>query len=111
MEFIKLRIPTGDASRKCHSVGFHNAVNIPDSFMQQVHEDGNWSLIDPHTKEVVEILKARDLWEEILTTRFRTGEPYLHFIDTANNAVPISQKKLGLRNRGSNLCRRNHVAY
>jgi ribonucleoside-diphosphate reductase alpha chain len=33
-----------------------------------------------------------------------SGEPYLWFIDAANRALPPFQKKLGLVNRGSNLC-------
>lgn len=111
MEFIKLRIPTGDASRKCHSVGFHNAVNITDIFIEKVRQNDTWDLVDPHTKEVVETVRARELWEEILTTRFRTGEPYLHFIDTVNAALPTTQRKLGLKNNGSNLCRRDYVSH
>jgi ribonucleoside-diphosphate reductase alpha chain len=33
-----------------------------------------------------------------------TGEPYLHFIDTSNRALPDFQKKLGLSIKQSNLC-------
>jgi ribonucleoside-diphosphate reductase alpha chain len=40
----------------------------------------------------------------LLETRELTGEPYLWFIDVANDALPVSQKALGLRNNGSNLC-------
>lgn len=104
MEFLKLRVPTGDASRKCNSVGFHNAINISDAFMKAVREDSDWPLIDPHSKEVRDVVKARELWHEILLTRHRTGEPYLTFIDTANRALPDFQKKKGLSIKGSNLC-------
>jgi ribonucleoside-diphosphate reductase alpha chain len=34
----------------------------------------------------------------------QTGEPYLHFIDTSNRAMPEFQKKLGLSIKQSNLC-------
>ena len=103
-EFLKIRIPTGDSSRKCHSVGFHNAVIITDEFMGAVHKDLDFSLIDPHSKEVKEIVKARVLWEELLTTRVRTGEPYILFIDTVNRYFPEAQKKQGLKCYASNLC-------
>lgn len=103
-EFIKLRVPTGDASRRCNSVGFHHAVNISDTFMDAVFNDKDWNLIDPHTKEVKSTLKARYLWEEILLTRHRTGEPYLTFIDTVNRALPDFQKNLGLKCNGMQLC-------
>jgi len=61
-------------------------------------------LIDPHTKEVREVVSAKALWELIIETRRRTGEPYLHFIDASNRALPSFQKKLGLAVRQSNIC-------
>jgi ribonucleoside-diphosphate reductase alpha chain len=36
--------------------------------------------------------------------RMQTGEPYLHFIDSSNRAMPEFQKKLGLSIKQSNLC-------
>jgi len=47
---------------------------------------------------------ARELWETLLETRYRTGEPYIYFIDKANDAYPQTQKDKGLFSRGSNLC-------
>ena len=102
IEFINMRIPTGDVNRK--NLNTHHGINIPDSFMKAVEENGSWDLIDPKTKEVKETIIARKIWELILETRYRTGEPYLHFIDTSNNALPKEQKELGLRINGSNLC-------
>jgi ribonucleoside-diphosphate reductase alpha chain len=104
LEFINVRVPTGDTSRKCLGAGFHNAVNITDAFMQAVMADAPWDLVDPHDKTVRETVRARELWEQILEIRYRTGEPYLCFIDTANRALPASLKALGLSIRGSNLC-------
>lgn len=103
-EFLKLRVPTGDASRKCHSAGFHNAVNITDDFMDAVEKDLPWDLIDPHDRTIRDTVSARKLWDEILDVRYRTGEPYLHFIDTANRYLPLAQKNIGLRINNSNLC-------
>lgn len=102
VEFIEIRIPTGDADRKCLNI--HNAVNIPDAFMKAVEEDDDWQLVDPHTKEVRDTIKARLLWSKILETRFRTGEPYIHFIDTTNRALNYYQRSQGLTVKGSNLC-------
>jgi ribonucleoside-diphosphate reductase alpha chain len=39
-----------------------------------------------------------------MEVRMHTGEPYLHFIDTSNRAMPEFQKKLGLSIKQSNLC-------
>jgi ribonucleoside-diphosphate reductase alpha chain len=66
--------------------------------------DDSWQLKDPHTQEVRETVSARELWQRILETRMLTGEPYIHFIDTSNKAMPEFQKKLGLSIKQSNLC-------
>lgn len=110
IEFLDMRKPTGgDPNRKC--LNLHNAVNIPDAFMEIIERcmkdpdaDDSWPLIDPHTKTVVETVSAKDLWQRILELRHQTGEPYIHFVDASNRALPESQKKLGLRVYQSNLC-------
>ena len=107
MEFLTIRIPTGDIGRKC--LNLHNAVNITDEFMNAVREDKIWELKDPNDDTVRATMKARKLWEQILETRFRTGEPYVNFIDTANKYLPETQKKLGLKIHGSNLCNEIHL--
>lgn len=108
VEFIQMRIPTGDVNRK--NLNLHHAVNITDDFMEAVKADAQWDLIDPAKGDVRDTVRARYLWELILETRYRTGEPYMNFIDTANRAMPESQKKLGLKIRGSNLCNEIHLA-
>ena len=102
MEFMSLRIPTGDVNRKC--LNLHHGVNVPDAFMEAVELGTEWNLVDPKTNEVSETVKARELWETLLETRYRTGEPYIYFIDKANEAYPQTQKDKGLFSRGSNLC-------
>ncbi len=107
MEFIGLRIPTGDVNRKCFNL--HNGVNITDSFMKAVEEGTKYELVDPKVGNTGEMLDARTVWAKLLETRFRTGEPYLNFIDTANLALPASHKALGLKIHGSNLCNEIHL--
>ena len=102
MEFMSLRIPTGDVNRKC--LNLHHGVNVPDAFMEAVEQGIRWDLVDPKTKKVSEVVMARELWETLLETRYRTGEPYIYFIDKANEAYPQTQKDKGLFSRGSNLC-------
>ena len=108
VEFIQMRIPTGDVNRK--NLNLHHAVNLSDEFMEAVRDNGIWHLKDPNSKEVRDTMPARKLWEMLLETRYRTGEPYLNFIDTANKALPEAQKKLGLKIHGSNLCNEIHLA-
>jgi len=110
IEFLEMRKPSGgDIHRKC--LNLHHAVNISDKFMQLIEKcvaeptyDDSWDLIDPHTKEVIRTISARDLWQKLLENRVATGEPYVSFIDTINEALPETQKKLGLKVHHSNLC-------
>jgi ribonucleoside-diphosphate reductase alpha chain len=102
-EFLLLRRPTGgDINRK--SLNIHHAIVICDKFMHAVENNLDWELISPNTKKVLEIVKARELWIEILTVRLETGEPYILFIDNVNNSKPEIYKKLGLDVKMSNLC-------
>lgn len=102
VEFINMRVPTGDVNRK--NLNLHHAVNVSDKFMEAVLGDKDWQLVDPASKEVREVVKARELWETILEIRYRTGEPYILFIDTANRALPKAMQEAGLTLNGSNLC-------
>lgn len=108
IEFLNMRVPTGDVNRK--NLNLHHAVNLTDRFMEAVRNGEDWNLVDPSSKEVRDTMPARKVWEQILETRYRTGEPYLNFIDTANRALPEQQKKLGLKINGSNLCNEIHLA-
>ena len=109
IEFINFKLPTGgDANRKCFNL--FNAVNVTDKFMQAVESNAIWELKDPDTQVVRDSILARDLWQRILEARFRTGSPYVNFIDTANKHLPEEQKKLGLKIHGSNLCNEIHLA-
>ena len=108
VEFINIRVPTGgDPNRKAFNI--HNAVNIPDAFMDAVNAGGEWNLIDPNDQTVRDKILARDLWERLIETRFRTGEPYLNFIDEANRHLPPAMKDKGLTIHGSNLCNEIHL--
>ena len=103
IEFLQMRLPTGgDSNRKCFNL--HNAVNITDKFMSAAINNESWDLIDPADGAVRDTVVARELLQRIIDTRYRTGEPYLHFIDTSNKHLPQELKDLGLRINGSNLC-------
>jgi len=107
--FMDMRKPTGDPNMR--ALNLHHGVNITDDFMQLIEKcmldpnaDDSWNLVDPHSKEVREIVSAKELWQKILEIRMLTGEPYIHFIDTSNRHLPEWQKKLGLSIKQSNLC-------
>jgi ribonucleoside-diphosphate reductase alpha chain len=107
--FLDMRKPTGDPNMR--ALNLHHGINISDDFMHILEKcmldpkaDDTWALKDPHDGTVRETMSARELWQRILELRMQTGEPYLHFIDTSNRAMPEFQKKLGLKIRQSNLC-------
>ena len=106
IEHIKFRDRThGDPARKAdNTTQFHLGVNVTDEFIKAVCEDADFNLRCPHSGEVRETMRARDIWETILDMRAFRGEPYLFKIDTANRALPQSQKDLGLEINGSNIC-------
>jgi len=107
--FLEMRKPTGDQNMRC--LNLHQGINITDDFMRLIEQsmldpqaDDTWELKDPHSGVVRDTIPARELWQRILEARMLTGEPYLHFIDTSNRAMPQFQKDLGLTIRQSNLC-------
>ena len=107
--FLEMRKPTGDPNMRC--LNLHHGINITDDFMHLIERamidpemDDTWELKDPHNGEVRDKISARELWQRILDMRMQTGEPYLHFIDSSNKAMPEFQKKLGLSIKQSNLC-------
>lgn len=109
LQFTEIRKPTGDQNIRC--LNLHHGINISDDFMEIIERcmvdptaSDDWKLIDPASGRVVQIISAKELWQRILEIRMQTGEPYLHFIDTANRALPQFQKDLGLQIHGSNLC-------
>jgi ribonucleoside-diphosphate reductase alpha chain len=109
IQFIEMRKATGDQNMK--ALNLNHGVNISDKFMNIIEKcmldstaDDSWELIQPNNGKVVETISAKYLWMKLLELRMQTGEPYFWFIDRANEFLPDFQKKLGLKNYGSNLC-------
>jgi ribonucleoside-diphosphate reductase alpha chain len=109
IQFLEMRKPTGDQNFR--TLNLNHGVNIPDSFMKIIEQclidpqaDDSWPLVQPHNGKVTEVVSAKMLWMKLLELRMQTGEPYIWFIDRANEGLPDYQKKLGLKNHGSNLC-------
>lgn len=109
IQFLEMRKATGDQNLK--ALNLHHGVNITDKFMQVIEQcmidptyDDTWELIQPNTGKVVDTVSAKYLWMKLLEVRMHTGEPYIWFIDRANEGLPDYQKKAGLKNYGSNIC-------
>ncbi len=102
-EFMEMRRPTGgDPNRK--ALNLHHGVLVSDAFMRAVEADEEWDLRSPKDKTVQKTVSARSLWIRLLTSRIETGEPYIIYKDTVNNARPEHHKLAGLEVKTSNLC-------
>lgn len=86
-EFINIRRPTGDMNRRC--LNLNNGICISDEWMKSMISGDQYK---------------RVLWQEIIKTRYETGEPYLIFIDNANNQNPDCYKNNNLSVKTSNIC-------
>lgn len=68
---------------------FNLSVALTDGFMEAVKNDATYELIDPHTMKVTETPKAREIFDLIVESAHRNGEPGALFIDTANRENPV----------------------
>jgi ribonucleoside-diphosphate reductase alpha chain len=67
---------------------FNISVAVDDKFMNAVKEDSDYELINPRNRDVVKKVKARDIWNLIITMAWRTGDPGIIFIDEINRHNP-----------------------
>ena len=76
---------------------FNISVQITDEFMKAVRDDADWRLINPRDEgagpagEVVETIRARDLWNEIAESAWKTGDPGVVFMDRVWETAPNPQ--------------------
>ena len=84
MEFITCKNDTSEITN------FNISVGITEAFMEAVSADGMYDLVDPAAGRVVGQLKAREVFDAIVTSAWQTGEPGIIFLDRLNrdNAVP-----------------------
>jgi len=78
LEFIDSKTIEGDINM------FNLSVGISDNFINAVKNNKNWELICPHTKEVVNTVSAREIFDKIVSGSHRNGEPAMVFMDTIN---------------------------
>lgn len=114
-DFLDLQTETGDIRGKAFDI--FPAISVPDLFMRRVHENGTWTLFDPH--EVVRVhgkklqdhfgkefdafyeklekdarlesaktVNAKELFVKFLRAVVETGMPYVFFRDLVNRSNP-----------------------
>jgi len=68
---------------------FNISVGITDAFMQAVEADADFPLVSPRDGSVWRTVRARDLFDKIVTYAHHNGEPGALFLDAANRANPV----------------------
>lgn len=121
VEFMQLRKNHGKEEQRARDLFY--AMWIPDLFMKRVEADEEWSLFCPNEAPGLsecfgeefealyeryeregrarKVMKAQELWFEILESQTETGTPYMLYKDHANRKS--NQKNLGTI-KSSNLC-------
>ena len=67
---------------------FNISVAVTDKFMQAVEEEGEYDLINPRTGERDKRLPACEVFEKIIDSAWRNGEPGIIFLDSINRDNP-----------------------
>jgi ribonucleoside-diphosphate reductase alpha chain len=70
---------------------FNISVAITDAFMEAVAGDTDFDLVNPRNGDVVQTVRARDLFEKIVRGAWLNGEPGVVFIDKINGDNPTPQ--------------------
>ena len=120
-DFLELKKNHGKEEMRARDLFY--ALWISDLFMKRVENNDNWSLFSPNEAPGLDeaygddfeklyekyenegrarkVVKAQDLWFEILEAQIETGVPYMLYKDAANKKS--NQKNLGTI-KSSNLC-------
>jgi ribonucleoside-diphosphate reductase alpha chain len=121
MEFLELKKNQGHEDMRARDLFY--ALWIPDLFMKQVENDGDWYLMCPdecpglpdaygdafeklysryvNEKKYRKVVKAQEIWRKMMDSQIETGVPYIGFKDAVNKKC--NQKNLGTI-KSSNLC-------
>jgi len=68
---------------------FNISVGITDAFMEAVEADADFDLRTPRDGAVSRTVRARDLFDTIVTFAHHNGEPGALFLDAANRSNPV----------------------
>src|SRR3972149_1862816 len=72
-------------------VNFNISVAVTDAFMEAREQGKKYPLINPRTKEITRHANAREVFDLIVESAWKSGEPGILFIDRINKANPTPQ--------------------
>ena len=70
---------------------FNISIAVTDAFMEAVKNNSDFELIHPNTKQVVQKVKAKEIFDIIIKGAWSSGEPGIIFIDRINEDNPTPQ--------------------
>ncbi|MGE4353433.1 MAG: vitamin B12-dependent ribonucleotide reductase [Oscillospiraceae bacterium] len=84
LEFISCKNDTHEINN------FNISVGVTEAFMNAAERGGEYELRDPATGLITGTLNAKEVYDKIVDSAWRTGEPGIIFLDRLNrdNAVP-----------------------
>jgi len=82
VEFIEAKLKEGRFSN------FNLSVAVTNEFMQAFYKNKGYRLINPRTKKETGKVKAKEIFELIVNSAWRTADPGLIFIDEINRHNP-----------------------
>ncbi len=85
MEFITIKQSPGEMEN------FNLSVGLTKVFMEAVEREGEYSLINPRTKKEARRLRAKEVFEALVSAAWETGDPGILFLDRINEANPTPE--------------------
>lgn len=82
VDFIACKSDTSEITN------FNISVGITQDFMDAVEKGTSFNLVDPSTKQVVNALDARTVFDAVVKSAWQTGEPGIVFLDRMNAGNP-----------------------
>lgn len=82
LDFIRAKEKEGEFNN------FNLSVGLTEAFMQAVEKDEHYDLRAPNTSEVVDRLRARDVFDLLVKKAWQSGDPGIVFLDRINRDNP-----------------------
>jgi ribonucleoside-diphosphate reductase alpha chain len=67
---------------------FNISVGLTEEFMRAVEEDREYELLNPRTKKIMKKIRAKAVYDLIVTLAWKNGEPGIVFLDRINRDNP-----------------------
>jgi ribonucleoside-diphosphate reductase alpha chain len=85
MDFITIKQSPGEMEN------FNLSVGLTKVFMEALERDEEYNLINPRTKKAVRSLRAKGVFDALVSAAWETGDPGILFLDRINEANPTPE--------------------